>query len=455
MGKGFNNYMCKKFFHPASRDNLKRVWMAEQKTAAEKAKQDDLRNQYDREQELYNNKALLSKESKDKLGLNFMYEPPPGHRKPGELRDEDKDGEEGGEPEYKFEWQRKWGTAPRESWAKGDEDIKDQPFGIQVRNVRCVKCHKYGHINTEKVCPMFGKAADAEAPVEKVNQQKLLDEMREDGMKLRWTAWEIKDDPRLRKYDNVHPEAASHEAGPSSRKDPDNMLEGMSKEEKLRLLKKLEKMEKKKKKKAKKEAKKSKKDKKKSKKASSESSDEEDGDSGRGRSKRASSETSSSEDEDRGRKGKKNGGHTTRRRDSSPGEKKRSLKDRSTSRDKDRKRSVSPKRRDRSNSPATRRNHSNTPPRRRNCSNTPPKRRDRSNSPKRREHSPHASRRRDLSAEDKKRSRKDRSTSRDRDRKRSVSPKRRDRSRSPKRRERSNSPQRRRDRSRSTERRRR
>merc|ERR1712025_983956 len=180
MGKGFNNYMCKKFFHPASRDNLKRVWMAEQRTEAEKKKQDDLRNQYDREQELYNNKALLSKESKEKLELNFMYEAPPGARK-----DDAKDKEEG-EPTYKFEWQRTWGTAPRESWAKGDDGIKDQPFGIQVRNVRCVKCHKYGHINTDKECPMYGKAVDSEAPVGTLDSKRLIEEMKEDGMKMRW-----------------------------------------------------------------------------------------------------------------------------------------------------------------------------------------------------------------------------------------------------------------------------
>ena len=232
--------MCKKFFHPASRDNLKRVWMAEQRTEAEQKKQDDLRQQYEREQEIFNNKALLSKESKEKLSLNFMYEPPPGTRK---------DEKEQKETEYKFEWQRTWGTAPRESWAKGDEAIKDQPFGIQVRNVRCVKCHKYGHINTDKECPLYGKAMDSETPVGTLDQNKLLEEMKEDGMKMRWSAWDMQDDARIKKYDMV--------SGPTSSKSNDQLdsLKNMSKKDKLKLLKKLEKMEKRSKKKKKKEKK--------------------------------------------------------------------------------------------------------------------------------------------------------------------------------------------------------
>ena len=217
--------------------------MAEQQTESYKKKQEELRLQYEKEQDLYTNKAIMSKESKEKLSVNFLYEPPPGTKKDREREDD--------EPEFKFEWQRKY-NAPRESYCKGDQEIRDQPFGIQVRNVRCIKCHKWGHINTDKECPMYNQSGAGSEASSSLNPSELIRQMREDGLAMKKGAVGLLELP------NCPSNVNNQQLIPSSSEDEDHMneselkfLEGLSTKKKLKLLRKLEKMEKKKKKKKK------------------------------------------------------------------------------------------------------------------------------------------------------------------------------------------------------------
>jgi len=341
MGKGFNNYMCKKFFHPSSADNLKRVWMATKKDEAEKAKQADLRAQYDKEQELYQNKALLSKESKDKLEVNFMYEPPPGCKKVGEGNND-----EDGEPEYKFEWQRTWGHAPKESYLAQGDDYVEQPFGIQVCQAKCIKCGEYGHMNIDKRCKLYGKAVDADAPIQNVDQDKLMEQMRADGLAMRWSAWDMKKGGAGGAEHNMVQDA-EQEKKPAV-PDRAEVLKNMSKEEKKKLLKKLKKMEKKKNKKSKKEKKK---------KYSDDSEDDSNSDSGKDKGRRSGSR-------DRGGNGFKRNVGRKEEEDNREG---RGRRERSLERG-----------RERSKSPERRRNRSRSQERRRERSRSQERRRDRS-----------------------------------------------------------------------------
>lgn len=297
MGKGFNNYMSKKFFHPASRDNLKRVWMAEQQEEAYKKKQEELRAQYEKEQNLHENKAMLSKDSKDKLALNFMYEPPPGIKKEREKEDN--------EPEYKFEWQRKY-NAPRESYCKGDTEIRDQPFGIQVRNVRCIKCHKFGHINTDKECSMFSLSMSEAKKIhseQEANQlmangkgieEQLKEGMKDDGLALKRNALS------LEQQQGGRHQLIPEDDDEGEKKPEIEFLKGLSKKQKKELLKQLESIERKHHQKKKKESRKR-------------SSSPEESSSSRKKSKKKKRNESSSDDEDDRKKSKKSDRHRDER----------------------------------------------------------------------------------------------------------------------------------------------
>ncbi|CAF0842676.1 unnamed protein product [Didymodactylos carnosus] len=259
MGKGYENYMSKKWFHPTNIGNMKRIYVAEQKSDADKKKQQDLREQYEREQELFNNKQLMGDE-KARLGLSFMYNPPAGIAKDQAQQEQhqsqDNDGSSGVDnDEPKFEWQRKY-NAPRESWAKNDEKIRDQPFGIEVRNVRCIKCKKWGHINTDKICPLYGKSRlDTDSTTSSLNPNQavvgreiqstndLIQNLKNDGLLMKKCVM-MKENETTEGFDDDNDNERRREKL-EQEKNELNFLQNLPSKMKHRLLKRLKKLERK------------------------------------------------------------------------------------------------------------------------------------------------------------------------------------------------------------------
>ena len=245
----FAKFMNKKFFHPGSYPNIKRRWMAEQRALAKEKKEQDMRETYEKEQQTYQHKMLLAKKDEDKikLGLNFMYDLPPGMKKEGEKEDD------GNEEDVKFEWQK---NAPRATYAKKlGLDVHDQPFGICVRNVKCFRCGKWGHQNIDRECPMFsankGEPSSSSAldSLCLSDPLRLIADMKKDhGLTLRKSVIGSEIDPMA---ENQQILDSDDDDNDDDTEIDITYIESLTDRQKRRLLRKLEKMEKRKAKKEK------------------------------------------------------------------------------------------------------------------------------------------------------------------------------------------------------------
>ncbi|XP_057761539.1 uncharacterized zinc finger CCHC domain-containing protein At4g19190 [Arachis stenosperma] len=190
-----HSYLNQKPWHPLSYPNQRRKWIAEQTHAHRQRRSEEVAREYAQEQEFFRQTNLISKKDKEKVELmqavSFMYVRPPGYNaeaaKAAELADEkrkeelsngaggpssssvppsslpDKDhlGEEKKKkPRPKDVFGRPLPTEEEFEILKNAPKLETgvagrvKPFGVEVRNVKCLRCGNYGHQSGDRECPL-------------------------------------------------------------------------------------------------------------------------------------------------------------------------------------------------------------------------------------------------------------------------------------------------------------
>jgi len=167
-GKNPLGFLNLKSFHPSNKANQRKLFIAEQKQKDDLKKEKERQLELSREQDVFKNMQIISsKGDKQKAKLqsaqaqmNFMYAPPPGWKPPKKEEEEKmKDKSHTEQDVEKFPFLK---DAPVEGKFTEDIAVRHKPFGIEVRNVKCARCHQWGHQSGDRECPM----KDAPNPID-------------------------------------------------------------------------------------------------------------------------------------------------------------------------------------------------------------------------------------------------------------------------------------------------
>lgn len=190
-----HSYLNQKPWHPLSYPNQRRKWIAEQTHANRLRRSEEVAREYAQEQEFFRQTSLVSNKEKEKLeimkAVSFMYVRPPGYNaesaKAAEIADEMKNQEPSQDPTAngastsmpecmpvrdRTVSEEKKKPRPKDVFGRSlptEEEFevlknaprletgvpaRVKPFGVEVRNVKCLRCGNYGHQSGDRECPL-------------------------------------------------------------------------------------------------------------------------------------------------------------------------------------------------------------------------------------------------------------------------------------------------------------
>eukprot|EP01083_Nonionella_stella_P236639 830917_1 len=191
MGKGLA-FLNLKFFHPGNKENQRRKWEALQRDAERQRKIKEREAELNQEKEIHETRKMLfeqelgsnSSEYRKELKkeqISWIYNAPPGLKKQIE-----KERAKVEEEKRLTEWQQAMESMSREERRFAEKEMENglsvhernvrrfeflknapmvadyvknmevthKPFGKLIRNVRCIKCGKWGHRIYDRECEM-------------------------------------------------------------------------------------------------------------------------------------------------------------------------------------------------------------------------------------------------------------------------------------------------------------